>query len=262
MWCHCKRAELYKPVVKSHLNVCVSVHREETPSKTDLFFFFRPEDSRLTGRINKCLVLWFHSLHLRDLTSGRHCAIWFLKQILSWIESLFCFFKSVFLCVWSEPSLSSIRGSEAVLSLLSPGGAEGAVGGEEERAQTGTHHINITMFSFCYSNSQLPLVTTSKQSSRWQVTDTRKICCSEDISTLIVSTGVPQETQGRQEEAKVLPEELRIMGFQLDFIIRSWRIPRGAILCLRLNSAVSRWKTWTVKKSSRSSEYHIYILFW
>lgn len=85
---------------------------------------------------------------------------------------------------------------------------------------------------------------------------------AEDISTLIVSTGVPQETQGRQEEAKVLPEELRIMGFQLDFIIRSWRIPLGAILCFRLNSAVSRWKTWTVKKSSRSSEYHIYILFW
>ena len=144
--------------------VCVSVHRDETPSKTDLFFFFRPEDSRLTGTINKYLVLWFPSMHLRDLTSGRYCVIWFLKQILrkrvemSWIELLFCFFKSVFLCVWSEHSLSSIRGSEAVLSLLSPGGAEGAVGGEEERAQTGTHYINITIFTFCYFDPQLSLL--------------------------------------------------------------------------------------------------------
>ncbi|TMS19637.1 Nucleolar protein 8 [Larimichthys crocea] len=52
------------------------------------------------------------------------------------------------------------QGSQVLLSFLSPGGAEGAVGGEEERAQT----------------------------------------------------GVPQETQGCQEEAEVLPEELRIMG--------------------------------------------------
>ena len=73
----------------------------------------------------------------------------YLSSCLSWWNQHFReqedFLKCCTVTLWSKPSLSSIRGSEVVLSFLSAGGAEGAVGGNEERAQTGTwtFHMNI-----------------------------------------------------------------------------------------------------------------------
>lgn len=54
-------------------------------------------------------------------------------------------------CLWSEPCLSSVRGAQAVLSLLAAGGAEGGVGGEEEHAQTGAAvwpHSDVTVLFY------------------------------------------------------------------------------------------------------------------
>lgn len=49
------------------VSVCVSVHREETPSTTDLFFFY-PDDSRLTGRNEDLAPL---------VTSPLYVTVWF-----------------------------------------------------------------------------------------------------------------------------------------------------------------------------------------
>ncbi len=106
-----------------------------------------------------------------------------------------------------------------------------------------------------------------------------KICLSERTSDFkedlvkiflwSVSTGVPQETQGRPEEAEVFPEELRILGsevsvFQfalteLDVRIRMWRII-SASQCHFVPQTDLKSQTWS--QSSRSSQSQIHVLFW
>lgn len=155
------------------------VHRVEIPSKAQLFFFYC-DDSRLTGRTNK-------TCHY--VTCDR-------------LSTLTLF-------------PASTRGSSVVLSSLSPGGAEGAVGGEEDRAQRGkppeTTSLNLHAGSkytglLAITSPARPLCNASSTSTwaeAWRF--------SSDIYTFLsTSTGVPQKTQGRPEEAEVLPEELRI----------------------------------------------------